>query len=346
MRPASPTVHRAAQFILRWLREHPEGGNKATLSEAAAEASRNPKAERISTVTVQRALIWLRDQQDAPIVFERPAMVWRLTDASFSLPMFDPMPRDLQAVLFASSLLEPVADPDLAARLRRLVEEMDQRVRDSGSPLKLRRGTVTATITQGQPVDPAVLETLLGAAGRAVIRFEYASPWSEGPPGPPRIYDVEPWQLRIHDNRIYLRGYARNRSAPRSFRVALMSSVVRVPELSLSQPMPPEEHIWDDGDPAFGIDHDRPDVAVVVLRGPVARWAALERWHDEQVDRWLEPRERLERTVPYASCREFARRLMTVADGLEHLQPPALRAQVASLAASAAGLCADDPDGG
>lgn len=338
MRPASPTVHRAAQVILRWLRANPEGGTKAMLSEAAAEASRSPNAERISMVTVQRALIWLRDQQDAPIVFERPSMHWRLTDPSFSLPLFDPVPRDLQAVLFASSLLEPVADPDLAARLRRLVEEMDQRVRDSGTPLVLRSGTVTATISQGQPVDPEVLEVLLAAIGRGVVSFEYASPWSRGPADPPRVYDVEPWQLRIHDNRVYLRGYTRNRNAPRSFRVALMSQIRRHPTLRPSATVPPADQLWDDGDPAFGIDHDRPDVGVVVLEGPVARWAALERWHDEQVDRWLDPQQRLERTVPYASCREFARRLMSVADGLTSIEPPALRQQVASLAASAAAL--------
>lgn len=308
------------------------------LSEAAAQASRSPDAERVSTVTVQRALIWLRDQQDAPIVFERPSMHWRLTDPSFSLPLFDPAPRDLQAVLFASTLLEPVVDPDLAARLRRLVEEMDQRVRDRGAPLQLRSGTVTATISQGQPVDPEVLEVLLGAIGRAVVSFEYASPWSREASAPPRVYDVEPWQLRIHDNRVYLRAYTRNRNAPRSFRVALMSNVRRHPTLRPTAPVPAPDRIWDEGDPAFGIDHDRPDVAVVVLKGPVARWAALERWHDEQVDRWLEPGERLERTVPYASCREFARRLMSVADGLVSIEPEALRAQVAGLAAGAAAL--------
>lgn len=327
IRPISQTVHDAAQAILRWLREHDDGGTKAELAAA----------HDVSTVTVQRALIWLRDGLDAPIVFDRGCspMRWRLTDPTFSLPLFDPVPRDLQAVLFASSLLEPVADDALAERLRRLVEEMDQRVRDSGAPLQLRPGTVTATISQGQPVALDILDPLLRAIGRHVITFEYASPWSPHP-GPPRVYDLEPWQLRIHDNRVYLRGWALNRDAPRSFRVALMSNVRVDPARTPGRPVPAPDRMWDDGDPAFGIDHDRPDVATIRLAGPVARWAALERWHDEQVDRWITPDEVLERTVPYASCREFARRLMSVADGLVHIEPEPLRTQVTQLAATVA----------
>ena len=85
---------------------------------------------------------------------------------------------------------------------------------------------------------------------------------------------------------------------------------------------------------SFGIDEDRPDTAVLRIRGPLARWIAREKWHPNQVDTWLEPGELLERRVPYRSCRELARRLMTLGDALVSVEPETLHVAVVDLATS------------
>jgi len=62
----------------------------------------------------------------------------------------------------------------------------------------------------------------------------------------------------------------------------------------------------------------------------VARWIANMVWDPGQEDKWIEPGELLERRVPYHSCRELARRLLSIVDGLESIEPAELREEVVS----------------
>jgi hypothetical protein len=94
------------------------------------------------------------------------------------------------------------------------------------------------------------------------------------------------------------------------------------------EPVPAKNLLWGSSDPGFGIDSDRPGVAVLKVRGGVARWIANMVWDPGQEDRWLEPNELLERKVPYHSAREFARRLLSIVDGLESIEPAELREEV------------------
>ena len=85
---------------------------------------------------------------------------------------------------------------------------------------------------------------------------------------------------------------------------------------------------WSTGDPRYGIDEDRPGDAVLRFRGGVARWLAAAQWHPTQMDTWLERGELLERRFRYRSCRELARLLASVADGIESIGPDELRTEV------------------
>ena len=62
----------------------------------------------------------------------------------------------------------------------------------------------------------------------------------------------------------------------------------------------------------------------------MARWIGNMVWDAGQEDRWIEPGELLERKVPYHSCRELARRLLSIVDGLESIEPAELREEVVS----------------
>ncbi len=326
---ASRVVVETGHAILRYLQGHPDGATKGELARRAPGG--------VSEVTIQRALDWLRNDQDAPITFERADLRWRLTDPRFTLPLGDPGVDDLVAVMFAGALLEPLADEELAERLRRMIEDMDQRVRQRDGGGSFRPGSITATVSQGAPVDPQILHTLARAIGKQVVRISYKSPWANTE----RSHDVEPWQLRIHDSTFYLRAFSRSAAGPRSFRVSQILAARAVDGLAPSESVPSPDRIWGDRDPAYGIDEDHPDVATVRIRGPVARWVAGDLWHPAQADRWLEPDELLERTVPYASCREFARRLMTLGEGLVQVEPNELRNAVLEHARAIA-TCLDD----
>jgi predicted DNA-binding transcriptional regulator YafY len=57
-------------------------------------------------------------------------------------------------------------------------------------------------------------------------------------------------------------------------------------------------------------------------------------WHRRQKDVWIEEGELLERTFPYRSCRELARRLASYLDGVESISPAVLDDEVVALVSS------------
>ncbi|MEZ4381085.1 MAG: WYL domain-containing protein [Nannocystaceae bacterium] len=315
---SSKTVQQTARTILRYLRDNPEGTTKDNLSKRAG----------VAPVTVQRALKFMREEWDAPLEFHHGSKRWRLLDAKFTLPLTDPDPEDLTAVVFASALLAPVGDEELNMRVKRLIEQMDDALEESSGPksksdAKVRPRSVTATVTTGSQVDYRMVSKLLLAIGSGVVRMEYESPWANTH----KTYDIEPWQIRIHDGQMYMRAYSRTHGEPRSFRVAQVTHARVLPDESPREAVPAKDELWGGG-PAFGIDWDRPGTAVVQLRGGVARWVARMMWDPGQEDRWIEEGELLERKFPYHSCRELARRLLFHADGLEKIEPEELREEV------------------
>ena len=323
----SRTVQRTGHAILRHLKLHKEGARKEDFARHCGV-----DGKPISGPTVQRALDWLRDQCDAPVEYDAKSNRWSLSQEGFTLPLFDPAPEDLAAVVFATSVIAPLADSSLNDRLRRLVEDMDARVRErsDASDADFRANALTATVTTAATIDPATLRVLVRAVGKRAVQLRYASPWSNSE----TQHDFEPWQVRVHDGNFYVRGHSRTSARALTLRVSQILSIRFLDAEGELQPIPRGHGLWGDGDPAFGIDEDRPGVAKIRVRGATARWIGAERWHEAQKDTWLEPRELLERTVPYRSCREFARRLLSLGDGLEGISPPELHAEVVRHAAA------------
>jgi predicted DNA-binding transcriptional regulator YafY len=313
----SELVKETARVLLRHLREH-GGASKEELAKVAD----------VSYPSIQRALTWLRDHCDSPVEFDRTESRWVLRDPHFTLPLTDPDAQDLSAVLFAEALLAPLADEEITARLRRLAEQMDAEIRERGrAPTDAARpGTLVATLTTGSRTDPGILSVLFGAVAKQVVQIRYASPWSRD--GSSRVHDVEPWQLRLHDGNMYLRAYSRTHREPRSFRVSQIEGAETVEGLMPRESVPPPDKIWGDHDPAFGIDEDRPGVAVLRVRGAAARWVHHNVWDPGQQDSWIEDGELLERRMAYRSCRELARRLLSLGEAVEWIEPAELREAV------------------
>jgi len=135
--------------------------------------------------------------------------------------------------------------------------------------------------------------------------------------------------VRIHDGAAYLRAWCREAAGARTYRLVHIEDVEHVAAALPTLPMPLGERAWgDDGHPAYGIDQDRPGEAVIVFRDAIARWVHGVLWQPQQQDRWIIPGKRLERRVPYRSCREMARRVLSVIDGVESIAPPELATEV------------------
>jgi predicted DNA-binding transcriptional regulator YafY len=307
--------------VCQQLAKHPDGLNKAELVA---------RIGRTSGPSVQRALTTLRDQHGAPIEYDHASCRWVLRDPSFRLPMHAPEPDDVRAVLIAAALLEPIADEALRERLRSLAEQLDDRVRQRHpSKATNARSTVEGRATHGTRFEPRHLALLLDANRRHPVRIVYDKPWENERV----VHTVEPWGICVFDGAIYFRGFVRESDQPRTFRLAQVHHLLARPNDPLLAPIPLPHQVWEQQAPAFGIDEDRPDTAVVRLRGGIARWVHRTIWHPEQHDRWIDEPHLLERTVPYRSCRELARRILSILDGVESIDPPELRTQVESMIA-------------
>jgi predicted DNA-binding transcriptional regulator YafY len=184
-------------------------------------------ANRTSPQTVQRALVELRERYDGEIRYSGRDQRWRLA-APIAMPLDAPDRVDLAIVLFALAILEPLFGPALAARIRALVEQVDERVRRYTKPGALpTHKAMTSIFTLGSPVDPEILQRLHNACRKKTVRIHYASPWK-----PARTrkqwLEVEPWALRLQDGAIYLRAWARGRGAPRTFRGADIEAIEEI----------------------------------------------------------------------------------------------------------------------
>lgn len=318
---------RQAQLVPAVLRVVKDAGERG-ISKADLVAVIRRDDGPTSAVSIQRALNRLRDERDAPI--HCVANRWRLR-SPFTMPLESPEAEDVVAVLLARAILEPVCDADMLGRVDRLVEQLDARVREQSGPAGLPPcGALTSTLTLGTTAQPGVLRALLDACRRRALRISYVSPWK--PAATPAAWiEVEPWAVRVHDGAAYLRAWRRDTASPRTYRIAHIDAIEPCPPDADPSLVRVPTEIWGDGDPAYGIDHDRPGIAVVVLHGPVARWVHRVRWHPEQRDRWLVPNEVLERSVAYRSARELARRVASVFDGVRTLEPADLRDEVAAI---------------
>lgn len=165
---------------------------------------------------------------------------------------------------------------------------------------------------------------LLRACRREVVKLAHHSPWRNET----TEHVVEPWQVWLHHGVLYLRGYSRTRKDIRTFGLANIQRLEVLPNARPGVEVPPD--VWGAEDPRYGVDEHEPGDAVLRFRGPLARWLASARWHPLQQDRWLNE-DVLERRLSYRSSRELARKLASVAEGLEGVEPPQLRDELNSL---------------
>jgi predicted DNA-binding transcriptional regulator YafY len=312
-RRATEKIQRVARDALRLLRENED----ISLDEIATRC-------HVSRETTKRAMDWLREQ-GADAVYDATSRAWKLKDKTFALPLLDPTIEDLQAALTAAGLLQALHQNQAAERAWAIFCELEAQLYPTKGRA-IHRESLRVTQAAAPLCDGKWMLALLRAARRQVVRFSYHSPWTDEVVA----HIFEPWQVGLHEGALYIRGYSRSRRAPRTFNVAHISILELIQGDKPRTPVPRKD-VWGDADPWLGIDVDRPGIAKVGLRGAIARWVAGVLWHKDQKDRWLEVGEHLERQVPFRSCREFARRLMSVADGIEHLEPPELASELERL---------------
>jgi predicted DNA-binding transcriptional regulator YafY len=290
-----------------------------------------------SRATVKRIIEDMRDNLNAPIVYDRNAGGYRYDTAHgkmFSLPGLWLDAAELHALACAHQLLgrlEPgLLERELApirARLEQLLSAQHASSREI--PRRVR--------ILGQAIRPAgpwfrEIAGALGQRRRLAIRHFH------------RLRDetsdreVSPQRLVHYRDAWYLDAWCHRREALRSFALdairhatALEAPADEIPDGVLDAHFAAAYGIF--GGPA---EH----TAVLRFSARAARWIAGEQWHPQQAQRWL-PDGRLELHIPYGADTELVMDILRHGPEVEVVEPAALRETVREQLARAAALYGD-----
>jgi predicted DNA-binding transcriptional regulator YafY len=280
-----------------------------------------------SKATLHRAINTLKNQLNAPVVFDRETGGYKYdaggeAGKAFELPGLWFTARELQALAIMQRLFKDAGggllEEHLAPLARRLSElTRDQRLSLGEAAARLRFPAIGAR-PAGAAFGPAAQATLQ----RKKLWLEYHSRGkderTERTVSPQRIVHYrESWYLDAWDeSRAALRSF----SIDRILRAAVLDDAAfDVPEAEL------DEHYAS----AYGIFGGHADKTAVLRFTPErARWVSAETWHPQQQGEWL-PDGRYELRIPYRESRELVMDVMRQGASVEVVAPPELRSEVA-----------------
>ncbi len=278
-----------------------------------------------SRATLYRAVTALKDQLNAPIVFDTDAggFLYQRSDKSetYELPGLWFSARELQALAIMRRLLKDAGGGLLEEHLGTLSRRLDeltqhQRLNLGEAEARLRFPAIAA-----RPAGEAFGTVANATLQRKRLWIEYharsTNAISDRTVSPQRIVHYrEGWYLDAWDD---------DKDALRSFSIERIRKAAVVDEPALDVP---EAQLDEHYASAYGIFGGKADkVAVLRFTPERARWVADETWHPQQQARWLEDG-RYELRIPYREPRELVMDVLRHGSGVTVVEPDALAAAV------------------
>lgn len=293
----------------------------------------------VSCATFKRDLEYLRDQLNAPIVWDREAGGYRFESVKASGPAYE-LPGlwfssgELYALLAAQKLLADIEPGILASHVAPLQARLAALIEASGHPAAEVTRRVRLLTMAKRKVEPRFfMDITLALLERKRIEIDA---WNRGR-NETNTRTVSPQRLVHYRDNWYLDAFCHWRRALRSFS---LDTLRRVKVLTDKAREIPEKALDAHYASAYGIFSGRPKARAVLRFSPErARWVADERWHAQQKSEWL-PDGGYRLTVPYSDEREL---LMDILRHGRHVvveAPRSLRRRVADEVAALAGLYA------
>ena len=277
--------------------------------------------------TIQRDIDYLRDQLHAPIAFDARRNGYHYTEHSYCLPYFQMTEGELVALFLAEQLLRQYRGtpygPDLARVFAKITAGLNDPIEVDGHRLSK---AISFRATAPPMFDDSIIRTLIAAIvrhRRVVIDYWTASRDTES------RREVDPYHLMSCDNQYYLIAYCHLREGIRQF----VPGRIRAIEMT-DTVFTPSDSFQVDAYLADSLAVFRGDDAVlfrVRLRftGAAARYARERLWHPAQKTETTANGDLL-LSFEVSHLREAERLVLSWAPDCEALDPPELRAQVAS----------------
>ena len=279
-----------------------------------------------SKSTLHRAINTLRDQLNAPVVFDAEAGGYKYGGSNdgkgegkaFELPGLWFTANELQALAIMRRLLKDADGGLLEEHLGPLAKRLDELTRHQRLNLGEAASRLRFPALGARPAGEAFNTVASATLQRRKLWMEYharsTDERSERTVSPQRITHYrEAWYLDAWDeSRAGLRSF----SVDRILRATVLDAVAfDVPEAQL------EEHYAS----AYGIFGGKADkIAVLRFTPERARWVAEERWHPQQEGKWL-PDGSYELRIPYREGRELLMDVMRQGASVEVIAPDELR---------------------
>lgn len=285
-----------------------------------------------SRASLTRILDEMRTFFDAPIEFDKEAGGYKYSHDAFQLPGLWFTPSELLALSAAHKLLDEaqpgLLDGQLAPLKDRIEKLLGQEHLGSG---ELARRLRILRMAARQP-ETRIFQTVAGAtAQRQRLAIDYHGRERDAV----TRRTVSPQRLVHYRDNWYLDAWCHERNALRNFALDRIRSAKALAEVAVDLP---DAEIDAHYNATYGIfggpaQHN----AVLRFSAERARWVADERWHPDQVDRWLDDG-RFERTLPYADPRELVLDIQKYGPDVEVVSPPELRTEIARRLKAAAAL--------
>jgi predicted DNA-binding transcriptional regulator YafY len=289
---------------------------------------------KTSTKTVQRFVAFMRDEMDAPIVFDRKRGSFRYSDPAWHLPWIPVEGPGLFAIGVAAKVLQLYEGTPVAEGLR----EAFQRISDVMPPeIRVSPGAfVERLYIHPQPirlVDPAVWNAVATAIReRTVLKIRY-----QKPAGETSVRRLAPYGLVLAAGDWLVAAQDRDDDpgTVKTFYVARIRSAEASPELfSIPRDFDLKHHFGE----TIGIFvGSEPFRFRVRFAKAMAAWVAEVRWHPKQKLTSL-PNGELELELPAGSLFEARRFVLSFGREAVALAPPelveALRTETGEMAAA------------
>jgi len=276
--------------------------------------------------TVFRALSTLKEQLNAPVVFDPNSGGYKYADktqpGTYELPGLWFTPAELQALIVLQRLLSDAAGGILEQHLGPISKRLDQLIKHRRLNLAEAATRLRFPALGARPTGPA-LHVVASATLQGKKRgMEYHA----------RSQDrrsertVSPQRLTRYREGWYLDAWDETRAALRTFAV---DRIIRPTILEERAVDIPEDQLNEHYASAYGIFGGKADkVAVLRFSRERARWVADEQWHPEQQAEYL-PDGRYVLRVPYRDSRELVLDILRHGSDVEVLEPDSLRTEVA-----------------
>ena len=277
-----------------------------------------------SRATFKRDLEFLRDQLNAPIVYDAEAGAYRLDQANavgprYSLPGLWFSAGEIHALVVLEQLLGSLEPGVLGAQIAPLRERLHQMMSAQGqSPAEItRRIRVIQTLRRqpAQPLFPVIARAVMTRTRLTVQHLDRQS-------GESRRRDLSPQRLVHYRENWYLDAWCHWRQAIRSFALDAIEAAElsdlparEIPDVELDAVLAAGYGIF------AGADTCEAELVFSAARAP---WVSGQCWHPAQQADWL-PDGRYRLRLPYADDRELLNDIQAHLPEVEVISPPALR---------------------